>query len=544
MTREQQIRDLGTVARELGQLRSELLEKVPFGKELEATRYDLERVAAPVVAMMGGASAGKSTLINTFCNAAELLPTSPVPTTLIPIRLRGGKARETLIGTSQGAIERQVPPAVLRDLITQPEEDARYLVMQAPEAKGIPWEWLDTPGTNSESKKDRWPFPYPPTLADICVFVSPATQALSLGDVQQLLWLAEAFPKGHLIIAISRIDLLPPEQLAVVKNYVAKAVLEVFPASPPEVFHISTTSPSGITELRDHLAERVYDIQTYRLAYEMKSFGKLLVDVKKIMDLKAFAGVRIETIEAAQERVTADLQAGVLDITRAVPRFAEEILAIQAGRLPEKQRKLATEFHAQLVAKIQNGIDELGKRLNQTFIQAIQKDLKDRSVAATLNEKFSELFQLGSPEFFDARGAAMGAAVGVGLAAAIGLALPIVGTALLGAALASSAAGGMLGGLFGSGTTIATVEEFRERIVRPSVTQAQNGLSNASQEAVNHVAQFCRSILLATQMFARKDSKDRSIEQMVDAVMTTQRAMKPLRAKFESITEPPSQVPS
>lgn len=544
MTREQQIRDLGTIAHELNKLRSELLEKVPFGKELEATRYDLERIAAPVVATMGGASAGKSTLINTICNAPELLPTSPIPTTLIPIRLRGGKKREMLVGTSKGADERTVTPALLRELITNPDADSRYLVMQAPEAAGIPWEWLDTPGTNSESKKDRWPFPHPRTLADICVFLSPATQALSLGDVQQLLWLAEAFPKGHLVIAVSRVDLLTAEQMTQVKAYVDKTVHEVFPTNPPGVAYVSTTAPGGIAALREQLAEMVYDIQTHRLEYEMESFGKLLVDINKIVELKAFAGVRSETIEAAQARVTADLQAGVLDITRAVPKLSEDILASLSVRLPEKQRKLAAEFHSQLVAKIQTSVEELGKGLNQTFIQAIQQDLKDRTVAATLNERLSELFQLGSPEFFDKRGAAMGAAVGVGLAAAIGLALPIVGTALLGAALATSAAGGVLGGLFGSGTTIATKEEFRERILRPAVTQTQSGLSTASHEAASHVAQFCRSILLATKMFERKDSKDRSIEEMVAAVKKSKLAVKSLQSKFELITTPPTQTPS
>lgn len=544
MTREQQIRDLGTIAHELNKLRSELLEKVPFGKELEATRYDLERIAAPVVAMMGGVSAGKSTLINTICNAPELLPTNPIPTTLIPIRLRGGKRREILVGTSKGADERAVTPAQLRELITNPDADAQYLVMQAPEAAGIPWEWLDTPGTNSESKKDRWPFPHPRTLADICVFLSPATQALSLGDVQQLLWLAEAFPKGHLLIAVSRVDLLTDEQLSLVKAYVDKTVHEVFSGNPPRVFYVSSTAPGGSDSLREQLAEMVYDIQKYRLKYEMKSFGKLLVDINKIVALKEFAGVRSETIEAAQARVTAELQAGVLDITRAVPKLSEDILASLSVRLPEKQRKLATEFHGQLVAKIQTSVDELGKGLNQTFIQAIQKDLKDRTVAAALNERLSELFQLGSPEFFDKRGAAMGAAVGVGLAAAIGLALPIVGTALLGAALASSAAGGVLGGLFGSGTTIATKEEFRERILRPAVTQTQSGLSSASNEAASHVAQFCRSILLATKMFERKDSKDRSIEEMVAAVKKAKLAVKPLQSQFDLITTPQTQTPS
>lgn len=544
MTREQQIRDLGTIAHELNKLRSELLEKVPFGKELEATRYDLERIAAPVVAMMGGVSAGKSTLINTICNAPELLPTNPIPTTLIPIRLRGGKRREILVGTSKGADERAVTPAQLRELITNPDADAQYLVMQTPEAAGVPWEWLDTPGTNSESKKDRWPFPHPRTLADICVFLSPATQALSLGDVQQMLWLAEAFPKGHLLIAVSRVDLLTGEQLSVVKAYVHKTVHEVFSGNLPSVFYVSSTAPGGSDSLREQLAEMVYSIQNDRLKYEMKSFGKLLVDINKIVALKEFAGVRSETIEAAQARVTAELQAGVLDITRAVPKLSEDILVSLSVRLPEKQRKLATEFHSQLVAKIQTSVDELGKGLNQTFIQAIQKDLKDRTVAAALNERLSELFQLGSPEFFDKRGAAMGAAVGVGLAAAIGLALPIVGAALLGAALASSAAGGVLGGLFGSGTTIATKEEFRERILRPAVTQTQSGLSSASNEAASHVAQFCRSILLATKMFERKDSKDRSIEEMVAAVKKAKLAVKPLQSQLDLITTPPTQTPS
>lgn len=544
MTREQQIRDLGTIAHELNKLRSELLEKVPFGKELEATRYDLERIAAPVVAMMGGASAGKSTLINTICNAPELLPTGPIPTTLIPIRLRGGKKRELLVGTSKGAEQRTATPAQLRELITNPDADARYLVMQAPEAAGVPWDWLDTPGTNSESKKDRWPFPHPRTLADICVLVSPATQALSLGDVQQLLWLAESFPKGHLLIAISRVDLLPTEQLGVVRNYVAKTVRDLFPTDSPNMFYVSASVAGGFTELREHLAELVYGIQKHRLAYEMESFDKLLADVKKIMALKEFAGVRIETIEEAQERVTEDLRAGVLDITRAVPKFSEDILANMAGRLPEKQRRLATEFHKQLVANIQSAVDALGKRLNQTFVEAIQKDLKNRALATTLNDRFSELFQLGSPELFDNKGAAMGAAVGVGLVAAVGLALPIVGTALLGAALASSAAGGVLGGLFGSGTTIATAEEFRERIARPSVTQVQSGLGNASQEAVSHVEQFCRSILLATRMFGQGGRKAENIEQMVNAVMVTQRMLKPLQTKFDSVIAPPSQTTS
>ncbi|HZH16829.1 MAG TPA: hypothetical protein VE057_20910 [Archangium sp.] len=63
MKHDEHIREQSQLARSLAAERRSLFEQVPFAWELERTPMELERIARPVVAVAGGASVGKSTLL-------------------------------------------------------------------------------------------------------------------------------------------------------------------------------------------------------------------------------------------------------------------------------------------------------------------------------------------------------------------------------------------------------------------------------------------------------------------------------------------------
>ena len=102
----------------------------------------------------------------------------------------------------------------------------------------------------------------------------------------------------------------------------------------------------------------------------------------------------------------------------------------------------------------------------------------------------------------------MGAAVGVG-STAVGLALPSSLLPILEAALCHQCCGARAGvDSLRKWDHDRDQEEFKERILRPAVTQTQSGLEYSLTGSYKSCCQDCRSILLATKkMLNRKDSK-------------------------------------
>jgi len=134
--------------------------------------------------------------------------------------------------------------------------------------------------------------------------------------------------------------------------------------------------------------------------------------------------------------------------------------------------------------------------------------------------------------------AAAGAAAGVGVVAVVGLALPIVGAALLGAALASSAVGGILGGFLGSGTTLSTPEQLRERIIRPAVIDAQTALDAATQKAQEQIHSFCELLHQAVVLLRKPENHNRDINDMQTAIAAARKQLKGLRQRFKAVQPP------
>lgn len=270
------------------------------------------------------------------------------------------------------------------------------------------------------------------------------------------------------------------------------------------------------------------------MKYELGTFAKLLKELNGVLDWHEFSALRPATLKSAQRQVQQRLQEGVVELKRELPQLAEALLRDLGKRLPEKQRKLAKSFNEQLTQIMNQRVGSLGRQISEDFSQLIGKDLPDPKQVERIN-KIATVFQWSAPEYFDPKGAALGAVAGVGLVAVVGLALPVVGAALLGAALASSAAGGVLGGFLGSGTTLVTVEQLRERVARPAVIDAQTALDGATQRARAQLDSFCEILHRAVSHLSKPESQGRDLKAMHGEIQAAQGKLKGLRKHFSAV---------
>lgn len=125
------------------------------------------------VALCGHFSAGKSTLVNRLCGA-DLLPSSPIPTSANVVSIRGGDRAyaevEKVTGTGK-TVQAEVPIDQLEQYCTDGEQYTSVSIIHPSELLGNKIVLLDTPGIDSTDDAHRMATESALHLADVVFYV-------------------------------------------------------------------------------------------------------------------------------------------------------------------------------------------------------------------------------------------------------------------------------------------------------------------------------------------------------------------------------------
>jgi hypothetical protein len=454
MEHEQRIREQGRFARRLAEDVRALFEAVPFGPEVYRRRYDGERLVRPVVAVTGAEGVGKSTLLE----ALE-------------------RAESAAAGEAASAPGASEPLALLRS-----------------------WEWREVPRRGAEGAAASAGASGPEPLsegAELCVLVGSALQPLPLGDLTQLHQLAETTPDAALRVVLTRLDELPAGALPAVKERVRKLLAEALPGRTLAVSWVSGRTGEGVPELRREVLAALFRAQRERLTEELGAWGSALSDLRALLEMRALAGVKPETLERVQTRLDDLLVEEGLRLRGQLPELAEQFAREVEPTLPRSQREVMAAFREALVAKLGAGVEGVHQRLNQELAEALKGDV-DAATRLALADRFKGLLEAG-PRFFDWQSAKSAGALGAaGAALLAGATGRRSGWALAGAVLL----GGLLGGLIGRASTVDTPEELRQRVTEPLARDAEKRLYQATQSSREDLTRLCELLRKVVQVFS------------------------------------------
>lgn len=512
MERDDRIRQQAAIARDLAHARHHLLQAIPFGREVERTRYPLGRIERPVVGVTGPFSSGKSSLINRMLGA-PLLPVSAAPTTKLPVWVREGARRSATLMLADGGRREASPETDLEAWIVSPQPSAAYMEVTLPEAAAMPpWAWLDTPGTEVELGGAHLLDAHPADLVDVCLITTPATQPLAFSTVRQLIQLSDVFREDRLAIVVSRIDQVDPAALAKVRAYIQQVVANALPNRPVSTFYVSTESGAGLPELRAHLADVVLRLQRQRLEYEVSAYREMVADLRKLLDFRELAAVRSETIVTLREQLRLALGEEMLLLKRSMPQVHERAVVAAERSIPTTTRAILNVYRSRVQAQLADRAKEVASRLDSILLQALRRDVPNAS--ARVAENFWALFKLSMPDYFDRESAALAAVGTAGIGALIAAAMGPVGWAVLATAALSGLTGGLLGGMLGGGETISSAAAVRKSLGDADVLTSQ--VDRIADAVRGEVETYCDFLGKVVQIFSNEAYRERDVKPMLE----------------------------
>jgi hypothetical protein len=509
---EKEIREQRRIAQEFAEDRKYLLAQVPFGSELEQTRFDLERIASPTVAVAGAYSVGKSALINALCGA-EILPVGVTPTTLVPIMLGGGAVEFCLVNTAEGSRKETLTAEGLRNLVTHKESPARYVIVESPRVAHIPWTWLDAPGVNADLQKAADLDLKPQDVADVCLLATSSLQPLSLSDLGQLVQLAEIFPGERLCLVLTRWDQLGLEERETVLRYVREMLASALPQRQIKIFSVSRKDTSALAQIREHLSATVYHHQKAQLEEALDHWKETLADLGALLEMRELAQVKPETLQQLQKKLDDVIIESGAQLKLELPRFMAELHRQAVNDLPSPHRQLEESFQEKFQEQFAPRLHAIGQRINEELMAELRKDLTKKQTSVSLANRFLGLLEPSNP-FFDWMSATQ-----VGGVATVGAALLAAGAATpVGWAIAGAAViGGLLGGLIGSASTIDSADELQEKVVAPLTQKYQQLLSSAIASYRRDLAHLSKLMQKVVAIFSQEEAssyKDDQIKRM------------------------------
>ena len=384
MTHEEHIREQGRIARELAAERRALFEQVPFAPELEREAQDLERIARPVMAVVGAERVGKSALIDA-------------------------------LGTG-------LP--------------WKWLELGAPgDGEPLPLDHDFSPGSSLPVGE----------MAEHCVVVFSAGEPPSRDVLTWLEQLCEAFPEGTLQGVLTRCDRLPSGMSPTAACVELSAVLrDLLPQRTLPLLAVSGVTTEGLEALRHALARQLAERQRALLRAAFQDWRALLVDLRALLSMKDLARVKPETLSRLRLCLEELLLEEEGKLGAELEGLVEESGRGLGARLPETQRRLERLFREQLVQRLEPRREALRQQLGQTLARELARDVEG-PVSLEVAERFAPLLEAESL-FFDGKRAGQGGLVGVGAALLAGAARrKHGGWALVGAALVGGVLAGLLG---------------------------------------------------------------------------------------------------
>lgn len=498
---EKEIRALAELATALAREREALGVATTFGVAFEETRHDLGRLASPVISVVGPAKTGKSSLVNRLAGT-DALPVGAVPTTAIPVCLRGGEAGALVSGRA-GSSELDPDRKTVRARICNPGEDVDYLVWQLPELQSTPWSWLDTPGWDA-LERDRALELDPWDLADVWMLTTSATHPMSAGDRILLAQLSALAAGRQVTVVVTRADQVEAAELEQILDYVRAQVAEEWPQETPAVMAVSSRSGQGIEALTAHLGASLVRLVSERLQYELRAWQRMLDELDQLGSMTALGAVGEKTVRVAREDMHRQLLAAMAELKADVPRLGDRAIRSLEDDLPGPRRTLAPKLAQRLERAITERLDRIGRELTASLTERLGHDMPQEGMAALALERLTNMVDRSGPDQFEPRGAALGASLGLsaGLSTALFASIPLIGVPFLIAWLGAGLAGGALGALFGGKGFMVDAEMLREKVGNPLFKEVESELDRATAVARLELDRFCDVMESATALQA------------------------------------------
>ncbi len=215
-----------------------------------------------VVALGGGFSAGKSSLVNALLGA-RLMPTDVVPTTAVPAYAMRGAAARIQALAPDGTL-REVSAAQLKNFTHSASDAAAVPNLRALYAQQPDFIWsnlalLDTPGYSSPGGADAHMARTWLGSAHAIIWCVPADAGtIPASDLEFLATLDKKIP---LAIAITKTDKKPAEDIDSIAALVEKTLRE-HSFAPQHIWRISARQPQALQELKAWLEK--HDSKTPR----------------------------------------------------------------------------------------------------------------------------------------------------------------------------------------------------------------------------------------------------------------------------------------
>lgn len=489
--------ELRALAGALADQRAALAAATPLGEALEETRFDLGRIGAPVVAVVGPAKTGKSSLVNRVAGI-DALPVGAVPTTALPVCLRAGP-EGALVRSGDAALVVEGIDAI-RARIRAPQPGDEYVVWQVG-ALAVPWSWLDTPGWDALERTgplelDPW------ELADIWVLTTSATHPMAAGDRTLLLQLAALASAREVCVVVTRADQLDDDAHTEVVRWVEERVADLWRGDAPGVLAVSARTGDGIEPLTERLASAARSQGERRLLHELNAWGRLLDELTQVGQLKSLSGLEERTLASAREGLRRRLADAMADLRGRLPAIGEEIVRSLEEELPAAQRSIAPTYARRLESRLTAELDAVGRELEAALRSALGADLPGGGGLSLAVEQLTTLLDRGPPSNFEPRSAAMGASLGLsaGLSAALFAAIPVIGVPFAVASIAAGLAGGALGALFGGRGLVVDTEQLRERVASPLLHELDAELDRLAATARLEIERLCNVMERAAQV--------------------------------------------
>jgi len=438
MEHEQGIQELGHFARRLAEDLRTLMGSVPFGAEVFERHHDLERLARPVVAVVGAKGVGKSTLLQALEGAGVAPAAAPSAEPVTP-------------GASR------------------------------------PWEWSEELITFSPSSR----------RAELWVLVTSAPEPLPLKELKQLHELAEASPDRGLRIVLTRADEVAPEELPALEGRVRQLLAEVLPGRTVSFSVVSGRTGAGIPKLRAELLQALFLVQRDRVMEEAAAWGATVSDLRALLEMRELAAVKPQTIERVRTRLEALLSEEGARLWGQLHAGVEEFLSGSEATLPRPRRQLTNTLREALLARLRAGMEGLHPRLNQELAEALRGDV-DTATTLALTNRFEAVLEAG-PKFFDWQSARK---VGAAGAAGAALVARMMGRPTGWAVTGGAFLGGLLGGLFGRASTVNNGQALNDQVVEPVLRDTELRLRHAIQSSQEDVARLCKLLRQVIQVFS------------------------------------------
>jgi GTP-binding protein EngB required for normal cell division len=353
------------------------------------------------VAVLGRFKAGKSSFLNHFIGRS-ILPTGVVPVTAVVTEIRYGAREEARVHHRDGR-DPEVPLDQIGSYISEKEnpENAKQvdlITVELPDLRrfrGL--RFVDTPGLESAlSHNTQTSLDWLPNvgLALVAVSVDPP---LSQRDIDLLKSLYRYTPKVGVLL--TKVDLLSPQELAEVVEYIRSQLAKSFPGTPT-VFPYSTKP--GFERFREALEAELVTGTLNHLAEERESiFGrKMETLLRECGDYLALSLKSAELVQSERHALKQQVigEKEVVDevkssIRLVVQHAAAGTRSMVASRLEQHQRDLERALLEAFESEFPKWTRSLATMLS-SFEEWLASALRDELTALSIRERSSFLAPL------------------------------------------------------------------------------------------------------------------------------------------------------